>query len=460
MAITEAMSRKARVNMFVDVLLARRTANTRRAEYTYLLLILLWHLVVFTTTIVLVDWWLGFGAIPPIPQPFEWNRVREQWLHPFFGAFLLVLVLVEGLVGWLFFRVVNRRHRPNSRLFIRSWWRACGWGTITVPVLSFMIANASMQYDIGMNGILLGPIFLMLGPAWLVQDELKPHRRSRWRPECPECGYSLRGLPEPRCPECGMGFPTKSSTFRHWAVRRLAWDRSPRGSPLAAYLKSLASVVFLPGRAARGVAVPDRWKRCGRWAAVHFLLAALAGMLLGSGRQYVRWLDHRIWPPTFQPPHLFGLTEPPFDRVTLWAALSFLAWLLPLLLAVLIACLTSFCAPGRHRAAKLGGVKWSLYLTPLFLLVLTAWHGFFFVFPPHAQGTMPRVLAYKLPAPEIPLWVLIVPYGVWWAIGMAANQYNRARNWTATAGYASAFFAVWLLTTRVLFAPGPLEALR
>lgn len=25
-------------------------------------------------------------------------------------------------------------------------------------------------------------------------------------PTCPECGYSLRGLPEPRCPECGAHF--------------------------------------------------------------------------------------------------------------------------------------------------------------------------------------------------------------------------------------------------------------
>ena len=451
------------ISMCVDILLARLPANSRRAEYTYLLLILLWHLVVFTSTVVLVDWWLGFGATTngtPIPQPFDWNRVRKEWLHPFLGAFLLMLVLVEGLVGWLVFRVVNRVYRPTSPLFIRTWWRTCAWGTVVVPSLSFMIASMSMQYDIGMNGILLGPIFLMLGPAWLVQDELKPHRRSRWRPECPECGYSLRGLTESRCPECGMGFPAKSGTFRRWAVRRLAWDRSPRGSPLVAYLKSLASVVCLPARAARGLAVPDRWKCCGYWAAVHLLLAMLAAVLLGNGQQYVRWVCHRIWPPTFQPPHLFGLTDPPLDRVILWAAQSSLAWLLPLLLAVAIACLTSFCAPGRHRAAKLGGVKWSLYLTSLFLLVLTAWYGFYFVFPPHAQATMPMAFAYKLPPPEIPLSILIVPYGVWWAIGMAASQYNRVRNWTAAVGYASVFFGAWLLATHVFFAPGPLEALR
>jgi len=219
-------------------------------------------------------------------------------------------------------------------------------------------------------------------------------------------------------------------------------------------------MVFLPGRAARGLAVPDRWQRCGHWAAVQLILAVLAATLLGNGQQYVRWVGHRIWPPTFQPPHLFGFTDPPLDRVILWAAQSFLAWLLPLLLAVVIACLTSFCAPGRHRAAKLGGVKWSLYLTSLFLLVLTAWYGFYFIFPPHAQSTMPMAFTYKLPPPEIPLWVLIVPYGVWWAIGMAANQYNRVRNWTAMVGYVSVFFGAWLLTTRVLFAPGPLEALR
>ena len=451
------------MNVLVDTLLGRPTTDTRRAEYAHLLLIVLWHFIVFLSTVVLVDWWLGYGATAgdvPVPQPFDWNRVREEWLQPFLAAVLLAVVVVEGLVGWVVFRLVNRGRGFGSRVFIQAWWRTCKWGTIAIPSLSFVIADASMSYDVGMNGILLGPVLLIVSPAWLVQDELKPHRKSRWRPECPECGYSLRGLKELRCPECGVGFPSNRRTFRRWAVRRLPWDRLPRGSPLAAYVRSLVSIVFLPARAARGLAVPDRWQRCGRWAAVHVLLAGFAAALLGSGQQYVRWVGHRIWPPTFQPPHLFAFTDPPLDRVILWAAQSFLAWLLPLLLAVAIACLTSVCAPGRHRAAKLGGVKWSLYLAALFLLVLTGWYGFYFIFPPHAQATMPMAFTYRLPPPAVPLWVLIVPYGVWWATGMAANQYNRVRNWAAAIGYASVFFGAWLLTTRALFAPGSLEALR
>ena len=129
------------MNTFVDILLGRPTMDTRRAEYTHLLLIVLWHFIVFLSTVVFVDWWLGYGATSggvPVPQPFDWNRVREEWLQPFLAAVLLAVVVVEGLVGWLVFCLVNRRRRLSSRVFIRTWWQACRWGTVTIPVLSFM----------------------------------------------------------------------------------------------------------------------------------------------------------------------------------------------------------------------------------------------------------------------------------------------------------------------------------
>jgi hypothetical protein len=449
--------------MLVDALFGRPTTDTRRAEYAHLLLIVLWHFTVFLGTVVLADWWLGYGATAdgvPTPQSFDWGRVHLGWLYPLVAAALLAVIVIEGLLGWLVFCLVNRRRGLSGRVFIRTWWRACSWGTIALPSLSLVIADASLSYDIGMNGILLGPVLLIVCPAWLVQAEFRPRRMSRWRPECPECGYLVRGLKESRCPECGASFPTHCRTFRRWAVRRLAWDRQPRESTVGAYVRSLASIVFLPTKAARGLAMPDRWRRCGRWAAMHLLLAGLAAALLGGGQQYIRGVILQIWPPTFQPPHLFALTAPPLDRVFLWAAQSFIAGLLPLLLAVAIACVASVCAPGRHRAAKLGGVKWSLYLAALFPLVLAGWYGFYFIFPPQAQATMPLAFTLSLPPPDIPLWVLIVPYGLWWAIGIAANPYNLVRNWTVAVGYASVFFGAWLLMTRVLFAPGPLEALR
>ena len=63
-------------------------------------------------------------------------------------------------------------------------------------------------------------------------------RVSRWRPVCPDCGYSLRGATSDRCPECGVPYPTTARTYRRWAVRRLPWDRLHRGSLLIAYFKS------------------------------------------------------------------------------------------------------------------------------------------------------------------------------------------------------------------------------
>lgn len=316
-----------------------------------------------------------------------------------------------------------------------------------------------MSYDC-MDWILLGPILLIVGPAWLVQDELKPFRSARWQPECPECGYWLRGLTESRCPECGTSFPTNSMTFRRWAVRRLPWDRAYRGARLSDYLRSLARIAFMPTSAARSIAVPDRWKRCCLWASVHLLVAVISVVLLGNGQQYVRWVALRIWPPTFQPPHLFDYTDPPLDHIAVWSAQSFLFWALAIAVPMGIGCLLSLGIPGRHRAAKLCGVKWSLYLAPLFLLALAGWYSFYVVFLPKAQTMFGMTSTYKLPLPEVPMWLLIGSYGIWWAVGMAANQYRRTHKRIAVIGYAAVFLGAWLLVTRVLFAPGPLGTVR
>jgi hypothetical protein len=448
--------------MFVDILLARPTANSRRTVYIYVLLILLWHWIVINATNVLVDWWLGYGSTSngkPIPQSFKWSRVYEEWLTFGFSATLLVLVILEGLLGFLAFCVGNWRKSPDSRLFIRTWWRACGWGTLVIPIVSLAIANGSMQYEIGGDGILLSVMFLIFAPAYLVRGELKPSRRSRWRPECPECGYLLRGSTAPRCSECGTDFPTKRTTFRRWAVRRLPWDRTRRGSALSAYVKTIVRLCVSPAKAARGVTLPDRWHRCGWWTVGHLLLAASIAVLLGHDQNYIRWAAEWISPPAYRPPDLLS-NSPPLARITLWAGQSLIAWWLALVLPIAVACLISLCAPGRHRAARLGGVKWSLYLTPLLLLALLGWNGFHFAFPPEARAKLPMACWSLRFPPDVPVWPLVGAYGIWWAIGITANLYNRSRHWTAAIGYAAAFFGLWLVTAGVLFAPGSLEVLK
>ena len=452
----------ARTNEFVDILFGRATVNTRLAAYTQLLLVVAWHFTVFLGTVVLVDWWLGYGATMngvPIAQPFSWDRVRGEWLQTEPAIVLLIALILEGLLARLVFPVVHHGRRLNSRAFIRNWWRACACGTIVIPLLSMAIAGLSMSYDIGMAGLLVGLILLMVGPAWLVQDELGHQRMARWRPECPECGYSLRGLTEPRCPECGVGFPSDSRTFRRWAVRRLPWDRAHRGG-LFAYLRSLARVAFRPASAARSLAIPDRWGRSCVWASVHLLLAAVLLMVAGSRQEYVRSAVQQIRPPAFQPPHLFDFAGPPLGCVAVWSVQSFALWTLALTAPVGVGCLLSVGIPGRHRAAKLGGAKWSLYLAPFFLLASAGWYTLYELLGRRLLLAAPPALRPALQVSDVPMILLIGGYGIWRALGMAANPYRRAYKRTTLFAYAAAFFASWLLVARVLFAPGPLEAVR
>jgi len=447
----------AQAQRFVDVVLARPTSGGRGECYAHLLLVVVWHCIVFPGTTALVEWCLGYGV--SIREPWQsWDEVL--WEARLLIAIFVGVIALEGAIGFLVFALVNRRQRPGFRLFLRTWWRACGWGTVVVPSLACMAALSCKSDECEFFALLASLVLLALAPAWLVRTELKIYRRSRWRPECPDCGYSLRGLREARCPECGGAFPTKSRAYRRWAVRRLPWDRSPRGAALFAYLKSVACIVFRPARAARGLVIPDRWLRCGRWAVAHLLLTALAAALLADGQEHFRWIWNSICPAEFELPPPFIGSGAPIDRMFIWMAQSVLAWFVSLLLVMAIAGAVSFFVPRRRRAAKLGGVKWSLYATALFPLALVAWYSYYFVFPPVDPWEMYLVGPMPTPPPEVPLWFPVVPYAAWWALGIAANPHNRVRNWTAALFYLSVFFAAWLLVAYALFAPGALEELR
>lgn len=284
-------------------------------------------------------------------------------------------------------------------------------------------------------------------------------RVSKWKPVCPECGYLLRGLREARCPECGVPFPTEIPTFRRWAVRRLPWDRAKRGSVLAAYLGTLAIILVLPWRGARGLAMPDHWRRALRWAGGHLAVGALACAMLANGQQFPRWLVYQAWPPSFDPPHLAMLDDAPAGRMTIWLAQSFVAWAIAIALPTAIGTALSFGVPGRHRAAKLGGIKWSLYLTSLCLVLLAGWYGYFALRPPQARAPFPMKFTYPLPPAELPAMLLDGLYGVWWAAGMAANPYNRVRGMRAFLHFTALYVVGWVIVTRVLFPVGALEAL-
>ncbi len=256
-----------------------------------------------------------------------------------------------------------------------------------------------------------------------------------------------------------MEFPTTSTTFRRWAVRRIAWDRGRRGSVFIAYVRTLAVILFLPWRAGRRLVVPDHWPRCVRWAVVHIGLAIFFCALLANGRHTLQWLTERVSPSSFDPPHLEFPGDASAERVLVWFSQSFAAWAIALLYSVGLGSLLSVSIPGRHRAAKLGGVKWGLYLSSLFIVMLAAWYGYYVLNPPQAQATLPASFTWTLPTPGPPAKLLAGAYGVWWAAGMAANPYNRARTLRTFLGFALLYAGSWAIMAWVLFPAGALEAL-
>ena len=283
-------------------------------------------------------------------------------------------------------------------------------------------------------------------------------RLSPWKPICPDCGYPVRGLATPRCPECGVDFPTTRTTFRRWAFRRVAWDRVERGSVLGAYLRTLAVILFLPWRAGRGLVLPDHWHRCVRWAVVHIALAVFTCALLANGDNTLDWLVEQVSPLSFDPPHMDLSNDAPAARVFAWFSQSLTAWAVVILFSVALGSLLSISLPGRHRAAKLGGVKWSLYLSSLFIVMLAAWYGYYVLNPPQAKAPFPTALFVTLPTPDPPAMLLAGAYGAWWAAGVAANPYNRVRTLGAFLGFALLYAGSWAIMAWVLFPAGALDS--
>lgn len=284
-------------------------------------------------------------------------------------------------------------------------------------------------------------------------------RLSPWKPICPDCGYPVRGLVAPRCPECGVDFPTARTTFRRWAVRRVAWDRVIRGPVLGAYLRTLAVILFLPWRAGRGLVLPDHWPRCVRWAVVHIVLAVFTCALLANGEHTLYWLVEQVSPNPFDPPHMDLQEDAPAARVLVWFGQSLTAWAIVIVFSVGLGSLLSIGLPGRHRAAKLSGVKWSLYLAPLFMVMVAGWYGYYVVNPVQPRATAPVTFTYELSTPLPPAVLLAGAYGVWWAAGMAANPYNRARTLGAFLGFALLYAGSWAIMAWVLFPAGALDSL-
>jgi len=449
----------------VDILLGRPVASSGLAERVQLLLIALWHWLVFIGTTVFIDWWLGSGATrggEPVAHPLDLNRALTESTLPFVPAVILALTLVEGLIGWGIFRIATRGRWTSTRVFVRSWLRACWWGTLVVPLIPFLVATTTRDYGLGVNAVLLGHLFLIIGPSLLVRDEWPRQRRARWRPQCPECGYSLRGAAANRCPECGCEYPSPNRFYRRWAIQRLLWDRRQRGSPPIAYIRSLLTVVCCPCRAAWRVAIPDRYGRAARWAAAHLVLTALLGTLLGSARYYGMVIVYRLRGLPYSLPvpvgeEYPGLEEYPTGRVLIWATHSFGAWLIACAALPLVAILVGVIIPGRHPAAKGSIAKWSLYATPILIPALLLSVG---LETWRAVRNVLRLDNLLVEGSESAwLWLLTLIYALWWALGVAVNPYLSRRGWRVFLAHFAGYLAVWTLLRFVLFHAGALEAL-
>lgn len=452
-------TRVERLALLRDAALAKPTAQGWVVLAFQIWLVLLWHTVMVLVTPPLVaavvvpasKFWYHLGLTSSYT-----GSVDSWWSSP--GELLvglassLIAVVLEGVAGWIPFRFVTWRQQLPLELFVRSWWRTCLWGTAVIPVGAVVVSLLPpISVLAGLSQLTL-PVYLVFGPAFFARSESRSRRRrlARWRPVCPECGYSLRKLQADRCPECGVAFPTKSRVFRRWAGQRLNWERVQRGNFLFAYLKTVLTIVFWPWGAARGVAIPDRLPRAIRWATVHLVLLALAGVALGSSLYFSHWIQRKVMGTPGWPGGVSGAYEPSTFRVALWAGQSFGAWLVALAALPLLGIGLGYVSPGRHPAASRAIAKWSLYisivLAGLFVAIYTAQFLNWLWFPRFVGGFK---TAWSPAHPSVTL--LAIPYGIWWAIGVSVNPYLRARGFRVFLANAVLFVVAWLLLTDVLF---------
>jgi hypothetical protein len=308
--------------------------------------------------------------------------------------------------------------------------------------------------------------YLTVSPGVMARAELRPGRlAARRQPVCPECGYSLRRLLSRRCPECGSEFPTFCRGLLRWAQRRLAWDRTARGSLLFAYAKTTLMLAVWPSSAARGLAIPDHGTRALRWAAAHLAVLALCGTVIGSDRYYWAWARGTLSDPVAAS---FRMTPPlpqPAGLVAIWAAQSLAAWCITAVAPPLLGVLLGIAIPGRHPLARRSIAKWSLYLSLIPLLVLGVCYLTQFYALMRAAGYSWTAMMGPLPwpppwQPRVPPTILLaVPYGLWWAIGVSVNPYLRARGPRVFASHAALYLGAWAVLTNLLFPTGALRSL-
>lgn len=448
--------------------LARPATTGVGVAVLQLLFIVTWHALMLGVPALVAlaelgwfDTWLyhGLPKLDEITIPFLDVTLASSFTFLFSAQF----AAMEAVVVWGVYRLFVPRRHSTFFGFVRAWWRNCLWGMLAVPFVPVVVEFLPESARDWLLCVL--PVaYLVVGPGWWARRELGLRfGRLRWRPECPECGYSLRRLTTDRCPECGVQFPTPAPTYRRWARRRLRWDRRDRGNLVVAYIKTVLAIVCCPCRAARGIIIPNRFPRALRWALVHLALYALLHAALSPDVIQSAAVQAVLSPSMPAWARAEAAQNTPAARILLWSAQSFAAWLIALATFPALGSALGALVPGRHPAARRGIIKWSLYgcvLPPLAGVGLTTarwvrvgWR----LWPDYNNVSMllNDVLSHDYVPPLI---LFATSYGVWWAAGVAGNPYLRRRGLGVFLLNAVSFVVAYYLLAEVVF-PGPLVEL-
>lgn len=461
-----------------DTLLGRPAADRAWSAAVSLVLVLLWHVLLLALAdSAVVEAWLDDLAQAARPQniPSRAAYNYESILPPL-GVrnrpdnamlFALVWTALEGglalLIFALFARRAGRRAPAQRRRFLRCWWRSCLSATPLAILGAIMLALLHPWPDLftlAAPAVLGGfPIYLLVAPMLLARRELRRGRPARWRPVCPECGYSLRRATGERCSECGEPFVGSPRVYRRWAMRRLPWDRRRRPGLLFAYIKTSLAILICPCRAARGVGIPDRYGRAVRWAVAHILAAAVIcavfgsrGVFLGRAAEVLEYGGGSL--------RLMSVDFDPLWIVVWWLE-CVVCWALALGALPILGVVLSMSLPWRHPVARRASAKWALYGSlPLFALIVV-WYGIAAAEQFAAQSTAPVFSWFWDELARLPFALAAVAYGLWWSCGPARQAYVRhdATGVAEAAFFALIYFAAWFTLARLVLPAGPLEAM-
>lgn len=421
----------------------RPTPITLTSAFGFFGAALAWHVV---SALVISLWYSG--DLPffrdELLTSLEWFwRWDKPWQILLFNLHAAGGVIgLEFLIGYVVWRISRAWVSEGIALrdFVLCWWRGCLLCTLIGPVA---LLTTAWLAGISTIGWIPAVLVLTIAPAGLAPRILRTPQR--WRPVCPECGQSVAFAAKPRCSECGDPYPCSDRFYRRWGIVRLPWDQKRR-SLVAAYVKTVFFILFRPATAAWRLANPDRVGRAVRWTLGHALaVPVISGAIVRvangwfSGTLSTTSLNDQFRAAGVQPADITA------EFSWIWwmesATVDALAPLLPALLGIGIV----LAAPRLQPAARLGLMKWTLYLSILPIALGAAFSSRIWVIVlMRMMGGRSMMSVTQLPAEygAAAILGLHMIYAIWWAVGVAAQPYLRHRGLPV---FLSAFFTYMLI---------------